>query len=406
MTEPTLVLAVNAGSSSLKFAVHPVHTAQATLPASADRAWLSGQFDGFASGGTTLQLSWRGPAGSGAKTDVACDPAAPYEAALQWLRDELPRCSPSCTPWQAVAHRIVHGGERCVASRVLDADTRRYLATLNRLAPLHQPHNLRGVEAFAQAWPALPQIGCFDTGFHSTLPEVEQRLPLPRALAAQGLRRYGFHGLSYRYLMQRVAALSPGLAHGRWLLARLGSGASLGAVQGGHSVATTMGFSALDGLMMGTRSGALDPGVLLYLMHQGWNVEQLEKLLYKDCGLAGVSGMSGDMRTLRASDEPDARLAIELFTRRIVREAGALVACLGGLDGVVFTGGIGEHDAVLRSEVAHALSHLGVQIDTGSNQVADGSAAACLSPAGSAVDVWVIPTDEGRIAAQDAAALI
>jgi len=403
MTDAPLVLAVNAGSSSLKFAVHPVHPG--TEP-TADRAWLSGQFDGLAIGGASLQLCWRGPAGSGDTLAVPCDPAQPYAAALQWLRNELPRLRPDCTPWQAVAHRVVHGGDRCIASCRLDADTLRYLASLNPLAPLHQPHNLAGVQAFAEAWPDLPQIGCFDTGFHATLPEVERRLPLPRALTAQGLRRYGFHGLSYRYLVQRLQVLSPTLSKGRWLLAHLGSGASLCAVRGGQSVATTMGFSALDGLMMGTRSGSLDPGVLLYLLRQGWTGEQLEKLLYKDCGLAGVSGLSSDMRTLRASDEPDAKLAIDLFTRRVVREAGAMAACLNGVDGLVFTGGIGEHDGVLRREVAHALSHLGVQMDEAANAVADGSAAACISTAGSAVDVWVIPTDEGRVAAQDAAALI
>jgi len=403
MTDAPLVLAVNAGSSSLKFSVHPVHPGTAPT---ADRAWLSGQFDGLASGGDSLQLRWRGPAGSGATLALPCDPAQPYAAALQWLRDELPRARPDCTPWRAVAHRIVHGGDRCTASCRLEADTLHYLASLNPLAPLHQPHNLAGVQAFAEAWPELPQIGCFDTGFHTSLPDVERRLPLPRALAAQGLRRYGFHGLSYRYLVQRLQVLSPSLSHGRWLLAHLGSGASLCAVRHGQSEATTMGFSALDGLMMGTRSGSLDPGVLLYLLHQGWTVTQLEKLLYKDCGLAGVSGLSSDMRTLRASDEPDAKLAIDLFTRRIVREAGALAACLNGVDGLVFTGGIGEHDVVLRREVAHALSHLGVRIDEAANALADGSAAACISTAGSAVDVWVIPTDEGRIAAQDAAALL
>lgn len=402
-TTPPRVLAVNAGSSTLKFAVHPVHPG---AHASADRAWLSGQFDGLARGDAHLQLRWRGPEGSGESITLPCDPANPYTAALQWLRDELPRRRPDCTPWRAVAHRIVHGGDRCVDACRLDADTLAYLATLTPLAPLHQPHNLAGVNAFAQAWPDLPQIGCFDTGFHATLPEVERHLPLPRAITAQGVRRYGFHGLSYRWLVHRLQQLTPGRAKGRWLLAHLGSGASLCAVHHGQSVATTMGFSALDGLMMGTRSGSLDPGVLLYLLRQGWNVDQLEKLLYKDCGLAGVSGLSPDMRTLRASDAPDAHLAIDLFTRRVVREAGALAACLNGLDGVVFTGGIGEHDAVLRREVAQALSHLGVQVDEAANAAADGAAAACISKATSAVDVWVIPTDEGRIAAQDAAALI
>lgn len=397
------VLSVNAGSSSLKFAIHPVHGGN--TPA-ADRALLSGQFEGLSAGGSTLPLRWRSAAGAQA-IDVPCDPARPYDAALAWLRDELPRRHPDLSAWRAVAHRIVHGGDRYSASCVLGPQSLDELATLNPLAPLHQPHNLAGVRAFAQAFAHLPQVGCFDTGFHATLPAVEQRLPLPRALTALGLRRYGFHGLSYRWIVQRLGHLSPVHAHGRWLLAHLGSGASLCAVQDGRSMATTMGFSALEGLMMGTRSGSLDPGVLLFLLQQqGWDAARLERLLYKECGLAGVSGLSADMRTLRASDSADARLAIELFTRRVVREAGALAACLNGLDGIVFTGGIGEHDTRLREEVARSLSHLGVQVDEALNRQADGRAALRISAPQAAVQTWVIPTDEGRIAAQDAAALV
>jgi acetate kinase len=280
-----------------------------------------------------------------------------------------------------------------------------YLHGLEPLAPLHQPHNLAAVEAFMRACPGLPQVACFDTAFHAGTPEVEQRFALPDRFLQQGVRRYGFHGLSYRYLADRLAALTPRAA-GRMLLAHLGNGASLCAVRAGRSLATTMGFSALDGLMMGTRSGALDPGVLLHLLRQGWSGPEIEKLLYKQSGLLGVSGLSADMRSLRASSEPAAARAIELFTYRVVRESGALAACLGGLDLIAFTGGIGEHDAALRAEVCAALGFLGVELDAAANRAADGRATAAVHAAGSAVELWVVPTDEGRVAAADALALL
>ncbi len=372
-----VVLAVNAGSSTLKYALYPVHDGLADAPIFSGQAEVSGD--------------------------------AAFEAALADLRDQITPHLPAGSALVAVAHRIVHGGDRFSASVLLDDAIVEQLAALNPLAPLHQPHNLRGVRAFRQAFPALPQIGCFDTGFHATLPDVERRLPIPQSLHAAGVRRYGFHGLSYRYLVDSLGAkLGTGVPQGRWLMAHLGSGASLSAVQDGRSVATTMGFSALDGLMMGTRSGSIDAGVLLHLLRQGWSAERIEKMLYKDCGLAGVSGLSNDMRVLRsrAADHEDAALAIRLFTRRVVREAGALVACLGGLDGVVFTGGIGEHDAQLRADVSAQLAHLGVCIDPAANAAATGSEIRPIHPKGGAVQVWVVPTDEGRIAARDAAGLL
>ena len=374
-----VVLAVNAGSSTLKYALYPVHEGLADAPIFSGQAEVSGD--------------------------------AAFEAALAALRDQITPHLPAGSQLVAVAHRIVHGGDRFSASVRLDDAIVEQLAALNPLAPLHQPHNLRGVRAFRQAFPGLPQIGCFDTGFHATLPDVERRLPIPQSLHAEGVRRYGFHGLSYRYLVDSLGArLGTGVPRGRWLMAHLGSGASLAAVQDGLSVATTMGFSALDGLMMGTRCGSIDAGVLLHLLRQGWSAERIEKMLYKDCGLAGVSGLSNDMRVLRsrAADHEGAALAIRLFTRRVVREAGALVACLGGLDGMVFTGGIGEHDVQLRADVSAALAHLGVRIDPAANAGATGSEIRPIHPNGDQgrVQVWVVPTDEGRIAARDAAQLL
>jgi acetate kinase len=305
----------------------------------------------------------------------------------------------------AVAHRIVHGGARYARAVRIDDAVLADLEALNPLAPLHQPHNLAGVRAFRRACPELPQVACFDTAFHAGTPEVEQRYALPEAYFAQGVRRYGFHGLSYQYVSGVLAERSQ-RAGRRLLLAHLGNGASLCAVRGGRSVATTMGFSALDGLMMGTRSGAIDAGVLLHLMRTGMDATAIERLLYRESGLLGVSGLSADMRSLRASADPAAARAIALFTHRVVRESGALVACLGGLDAIGFTGGIGEHDALLRAEVCAALAHLGVRIDDAANQAATGQATNAIHAADGTVEVWVVPTDEGRVTAQQALDLL
>jgi acetate kinase len=270
---------------------------------------------------------------------------------------------------------------------------------------LHQPHNLAGVSAFAKAFPDVPQVACFDTAFHATLPELDYRFALPEALTQQGLRRYGFHGLSYQYVMGVLQAHSR-RANGRVLMAHLGNGASLCAAREGKSCATTMGFSALDGLMMGTRTGALDPGVLLYLLAQGWDHDRLQKLLYKQSGLLGVSGISADMRRLRADSSASAKLAVDMFTHRVLRESGALVACLQGLDVLAFSGGIGEHDVALRLELGQRLAWLGVVIDPVLNLQATGDQIMAIHAVGSAVEVWVVPTDEGVVAAREAAQLI
>jgi len=275
------------------------------------------------------------------------------------------------------------------------------LATLNALAPLHQPHNLAGIRAFAESFPEVVQVACFDTAFHRTLSPLETTFAIDKTLTEQGVRRYGFHGLSYQFVSQVLQRQAPRSA-GRTVMAHLGNGASVCATTQHQSRATTMGFSALDGLMMGTRSGALDPGVLLYLMEQGWSHDAIQKLLYKQSGLLGVSGESADMRTLRASGSTAARFATDLFAHRVVREVGALSACIGGLDVLAFTGGIGEHDAVLRAQVCQALAYLGVQVDATRNAKALGEQPVSIHADNSGIEVWVIPTDEGRVAAQDA----
>ena len=264
------------------------------------------------------------------------------------------------------------------------------------LAPLHQSHNLSPIRVIAEATPHLPQVACFDTAFHRSQSLLAQSFALPRELTAAGVRRYGFHGLSYEYIAARLRETEPVIAAGRVIVAHLGNGASLCAMRDGRSVASTMGFTAVDGLMMGTRTGALDPGVLLYLMDErGMNARQIEELIYSKSGLLGVSGISSDMRTLRASPAPEAREAIDLFVYRIAREIGSLSAALGGLDGLVFTGGIGENDAATRREVAARCIWLGVEIDAAANEAAGPR----IDAASSRVAVRVIPTDEERMIA-------
>lgn len=390
------ILAVNAGSSSLKFALYPQTGTEIAV------ARLSGNIEGLEHGGTPLvKISGR----DGNSTEVLHPgEGTPHERALAALGSVLDRHAKGIRI-TAVAHRIVHGGDRFAESVLLDDDTISYLESLSSLAPLHQPHNIAGVRAFRKSYPALPQVGCFDTAFHATLPETERTFALPKALRDEGIRRYGFHGLSYRYVTDRLLARTP-RARERMVIAHLGNGASACAIKGGRSIATTMGFSALDGLMMGTRSGAIDPGVLLHLLRQGWTWEQLERTLYRESGLRGVSGISADMRTLQASDDQDAKRAIAMFTHRLVRECGALTACLEGLDVLAFTGGIGEHDVSLRENACKSLAYLGVQLDAAKNRDATGDTISAIHVDGSPVEVWVVPTDEGRVAAQDAARLI
>ncbi|MFM7633913.1 MAG: acetate/propionate family kinase [Betaproteobacteria bacterium] len=390
------ILAVNAGSSSLKFALYPADGKGDVLP-----AVLSGRVEGLQPQGQA-ELHWVNGQGvhlraiQRAHEDVFFD-------ALECLRALLVELSFK-TP-TAVAHRVVHGGAVFQQSVVVNKDVLKQLEQLNPLAPLHQPHNLAGIRAFANAFADIPQVACFDTAFHAHAPLINQEFALPQALTAAGIRRYGFHGLSYQYIMGVLQAHSQ-RARGRVLMAHLGNGASLCAAFNGHSVASTMGFSALDGLMMSTRSGSIDPGVLLYLLEQGHSPEQITRLLYRESGLLGVSGISADMRALRLNESVAAEHAIDLFTHRIVRESGAMIACLQGLDVIAFSGGIGEHDKVLRSEVGMALSWMGVQIDEKKNASALGDAILPIHALESRIEVWVVPTDEGKVAAREAAALL
>lgn len=396
MSACSYIVVLNCGSSSIKFGLFETPANGAEPPRQA--AWR-GQVQGIGGPKATLDLGDGSPA-----RPLQLDAAHPYAAALAVIRTEVLRWLAG-RPIAAVAHRVVHGGPRHFAPQRVDAALLAELKGLIPLAPLHQPFALEAIEILLRERPDLPQVACFDTGFHHTLPMVEQLLPLPYAAYERGLRRYGFHGLSYEYMAVALAERHGEQAQGRTLVAHLGSGASLCAMQGLRSVATTMGFSALDGLMMGTRTGALDPGAVLYLMEiEHLTLQQVGQVLYHDSGLLGVSGLSADPRVLLAheADEPRAALALELYVRRIVREAGALVAVMGGLDLLVFTAGIGEHSAVLRQRIVQALGWLGLALD----EAANAAHAPVISTPDSRVRVAVEPTNEEWVAARHAAALV
>jgi acetate kinase len=388
-SEPILVL--NCGSSSIKFALFDANTLSKTR----EPLW-AGKVEGTASASLVE--------GDAAPTGLALGSEKPYHDALQAVRTCVQRRSGGRLP-AVVAHRVVHGGSKYTQPVRID---RQVLADLNGLiplAPLHQPYALQAIAILLAEAPGLPQVACFDTAFHRTLPQVEQMLPLPHALWERGIRRYGFHGLSYEYMSIALAERHGVRAQGRTIVAHLGSGASLCAMEGLQSVATTMGFSALDGLMMGTRCGALDPGVLLHLMTtEKLSVQQLTDLLYHESGLLGVSGLSSSPKSLLAVEEvdPRARAALSLYVRRIVREIGALTAVLGGLDLLAFTGGVGEHSATLRWRICAALDWFGVRIDGDANH-AD---APTISDPRSQVRVAVEPTNEEWIAATHATRLL
>ncbi len=390
------ILAVNAGSSSLKFSLHPLQ--DGVVMASV----LTGSIEGLEPQGSPA-MHWITPTGSQTRQLTRTNEES-FQLALRSLHDLLTSL-PDFPALRAVAHRVVHGGADFFESVRVTEKILQSLEKLNSLAPLHQPHNLAGIRAFQQAFPSVPQVACFDTAFHASAPALHQSFALPTELRQQGIRRYGFHGLSYQYIMSVLEQQSKH-AHDRVLMAHLGNGASLCAAHQGKSLASTMGFSALDGLMMGTRAGNLDPGVVLYLLEQGWTHDQLQTLLYKQSGLLGVSGISADMRTLRAKKNQAADFAIDLFTHRIVRESGAMVACTEGIDVLAFSGGIGEHDGILRQQVCQKLSWLGLELNQEKNQQATGNEIMSVHAEGSAVEIWVIPTDEGRVAAREAAALI
>lgn len=389
------VLVINAGSSSLKFALFPTEPELASSPA------LSGQIEGI---GATPELSAKDAGGQRFHEPVTANGGLDeqHRDALTHLFDWLTGHNPALDI-VAAGHRIVHGGELHSAPLRLNESVLRDLDAFVPLAPLHQPHNLRAVRAVAALLPEIPQVGCFDTAFHRTQPALAEAFALPRAITAEGVKRYGFHGLSYDYVARQLPEVVGECASGAVLIAHLGNGASMCALREGRSVASTMGFTAVDGLMMGTRTGSLDPGVLLYLMEQkGMDAKALTRLLYKESGLLGVSGISQDMRTLLASDAPAAKEAVDLFCYRIAREIGSLAAAAGGLDALVFTGGIGEHAAPVRERVAKLSAWLGVKIDAEANSVH----ATRIDAPGSRVAVAIVPTNEEGMIARYTAELL
>lgn len=394
MSDALLIL--NAGSSSIKFALFPDGK---TIPA---QPAMSGQIDGI---GAKPHLKAKNAHGTVIDdTDLHLPGPAEqqHQAAMGFLVDWLQTHEAG---WKivGVGHRVVHGGERFSAPIRLDERSIDALRQFVPLAPLHQPHNLAGIDAMRAALPEVPQVACFDTAFHRSQPPVAQLFALPRKYTAEGVRRYGFHGSSYEYIADVLPQHLGARADGKVIVAHLGNGASMCAMEQRKSVASTMGFTAVEGLMMGTRTGALDPGVLLYLMdyHQ-MDAPALTKLLYKESGLLGVSGISQDMRELLASDKPEAAEAVALFCYRIRREIGSLAAALGGLDALVFTGGIGEHAAPVREKVCTTLGWLGVSFDRAAND----AKATRISTADSRIAVLVIPTNEEWMIARHTAELL
>ena len=387
------ILVVNAGSSSVKFQIFSVE-GEGKL-----RRLIKGQMDGI---GSRPRLR-----ASGADSDPLADRAYPIEAvpdvpaamaiAAGCLRDEI-RISPV-----AVGHRVVHGGPDYDRPVLIDHGVVARLERFVSLAPLHQPHNLAPIRSLLANFPGLPQVACFDTAFHRTHDAVADYYAIPYQLHAEGVRRYGFHGLSYEYVAKTLPQVAPEIAKGRVIVAHLGSGASMCALKGGRSIESTMGFTALDGLPMGTRPGQIDPGVVLYLLtEKGMSASNAQNFLYRDCGLKGLSGISNDMRELEASEDPKAKLAVDYFVYRIGLNAGLLAAALQGLDAFVFTAGIGENSVRIRARITDQLGWLGVTLDEAENS----RHARLISRSDSRVPVYVIPTDEELMIAQHTLSLL
>jgi acetate kinase len=389
------VLTLNAGSSSIKFSLFELDAAFA-LP-----LILQGEVEGI---GSAPRFWARDNAGKILAEQNWPDPRQAFESLLEtvigWTESHL-----SADRLIAVGHRVVHGGPDHYRPELVTPELLVELDRLTPLAPLHEPHNVAPIRAIAAARPTLLQIACFNTAFHHTLPAVATRFALPRKYENAGVRRYGFHGLSYEYIAGRLREVAPDLATGSVIAAHLGNGASLCAMHDGRSVDTTMGFTALDGLVMGTRSGSLDPGVILYLEQEcGLTAKQVEELLYEQSGLLGVSGgIASDMRILLESHAVQAKEAVELFAFRIAREVGALTSSLGGLDGLVFSAGIGEHAPAIREMVCARLGWLGVELDQAANLQPK---PALISTPASRIDVRVIPTDEEKMIARHTRDLI
>ncbi|MEJ0020458.1 MAG: acetate/propionate family kinase [Acetobacteraceae bacterium] len=416
------VITLNAGSSSIKFALfdgatclasglveelhdkrHIVVHGHADATAQGDPGATAHDDPGGATAQGDSSATPQGEAGGATAHDVSWSAATPFHAdaltrILEWCRTAFPHVQIA-----AAGHRVVHGGVHYVSPVVVTDEVLDGLRTLIPLAPLHEPHNIAGILAAREAWPDVPQVACFDTAFHRSHPFVNDVFALPRRFYDEGVRRYGFHGLSYEYVSGRLRQIAPLHAAGRVVVAHLGNGASMCAIRDGQSVASSMGFTALDGLPMGTRCGQLDPGVVLYLMQaKHMTAEQIADLLYRESGLKGLSGISHDMRELEESDRPEAREAIEYFVFRIRRELGGLAAVLKGIDAVVFCGGIGEHAWQVRERVLEGMEWIGVELDRGANQ----AGAQVISTERSRVRVFVIPTDEEAMIAHHTNAVL
>jgi acetate kinase len=390
------ILVINAGSSSVKFA--SFHVSTGTLPLRT----LHGVIEGIGNAPKLQAWAHEDDPVQELALSVGNDPEQGQQAALATLLDWL-RQHPTQGQLLAAAHRVVHGGVRFTAPTLVTPEVLKQLQELVPLAPLHQPHNLAAIQALTALMPGLPQVACFDTAFHARQPWVAQAFALPRHISLSGVKRYGFHGLSYDFIARVLPEHLGDAANGRVVVAHLGNGASMCAMKQRQSVASSMGFTALDGLMMGTRCGQLDPGVVLHLIQQGgMSTKDVETMLYKESGLLGVSGMSSDMRVLQASDHPDAQAAIDLYVHCILRELGALASALGGLDALVFTAGIGEHSALIRERVCQGASWLGLCLDAQANQRHH----TCITEAGSRVSAWVIPTHEEWMIARHSQSLL
>jgi acetate kinase len=389
---PDAVLTINAGSSSLKFSLWRVDDDAPALG-------LAGEIEGI---GTEPHMKAADAAGKVLADrrwqDAGMDHAAFFRVLGDWLRERL-----GDTRLAGVGHRVVHGGVDFAAPVRIDDAVLARLDKLCPLAPLHQPHNLAGIRAVAAAQPDLPQVACFDTAFHRAHPELADWFALPRRFRDDGIRRYGFHGLSYEYIARTLPVVAPELADGRVVVAHLGNGASMCAMQAGRSIDSTMSFTALDGLPMGTRCGALDPGVVLHLIRAyGMDADAIEAMLYHECGLKGVSGISNDMRDLLASDDAHAAQAVDLFVWHIAKQLGALAAVLGGLDAFVFTAGIGERSPEIRKRVCERAAWLGIALDEAANRAGGPR----ISGAASKVAVFAIPTDEEQMIARHTLAVL
>ena len=384
-------LVLNAGSSSLKFCVFE------RPPGESWHLEARGQIEGI---GTSPRLSVKDASGQSlANQDVSVhDAHEALDALAGWLRSNY-----GGSRVLGVGHRVVHGGARFSGPTILNAEVMRELYQLVPLAPLHQPYNLAAIEAVFKRLPGIPQVACFDTSFHRGQPAVAELIPLPRELRQQGLQRYGFHGLSYEYIASVLPQVAPEIADGRVIVAHLGSGASMCALKNRKSVDSTLGFTALDGLCMGTRPGSIDPGVVLHLFQSlNLSAKEVETLLYKKSGLLGISGISNDMRDLLGRNDPSARLAVDYFLYRAAREIGALTAALGGIDALVFTAGIGENSPVVRQRICELSAWLGIELDEAANDK-------CLpkiSTSGSKTSVWVIPTNEELMIARHTGLLL